>query len=387
VASRIFREGGIERLSYGYVPRHLPHREDYVQRLVDFFQVAFTDPGVSSRKILISGESGTGKTVTVKRVGTVLRSVAEKKKIRLEYVHLNCRMASGKFGLVQALVHQVAPELPLRGYGSDELLRSLWDYLNKEDKYLLLALDEIDYFIRSTGEDIVYSLTRLTESVQSIPQRIHLVFIARDHSFQSLFDPSTRSTFARATVEFPLYKEHEIRDILSERIEEAFKENVIAPEILDFIVRNVREYGFGDARYALELLMMAGLVAEREDSLVVLPEAVREAQSWVDPRIRTEDIDVLSCTKKHILLAIVREFKKEKEAVYIPLAKVYQMYRALSEEYGFEPVGEVSFQGFIGSLKDAMIIDVLEEDRGKVGLPGIKVDVLERGLVDRLRES
>jgi Cdc6-like AAA superfamily ATPase len=149
----------------------------------------------------------------------------------------------------------------------------------------------------------------------------------------------------------------------------------------------VREYGFGDARYALELLMMSGLVAERENSSAVLPEAVREAQSWVDPRIGTEDIDALSCAKKYVLLAIVREFKKEKESVYIPLAVVYQMYGVLSEEYGFEPVGEVYFQSLIGSLKDAMIIDVPEDDGDKIGLPGIKIDVLERALVDRLRKS
>jgi len=387
VVSRIFREGGIEKLSYSYVPNHLPHRENYVRRLVNFFQIAFRNPGVLSRKILLAGESGTGKTVTAKRVSTILERIAEKNGIQLVCVHLNCRMTSGKFSLVQALIRKAAPELPLRGYGPDELLRSLWDYLNKEDKYLLLVLDEIDYFIRSTGEDIVYSLTRLTDSIQNVPQRIHLIFIARDHSFQDLFDSSTLSTFARTAVEFPLYREHEIRDILCERIEEAFRENVISHEILNFIVRNACEYGHGDARYALELLTMAGLVAERENSPIVMPDAVREAQSWVDPRVRTEDIDLLSRTKKYVLLAIVRELKKEKESVYIPITRVYQMYKALSEEYGFKPVGEVSFQGYVRSLKDAMIIDISEEYENELGLPGIKVDVLERVLVDRLGKS
>jgi len=385
--NRIFRDGGVEKLSYSYVPRHLPHREDYVQRLVEFFQIAFRTPGVLSRKILLTGESGTGKTVTAKRVGAVLKRIAEKNEIRLEFVHLNCRMTSGKFSLVQVLIRKAAPELPLRGYGSDELLRSLWDYLNKNDRYLLLVLDEIDYFIRSTGEDIVYNLTRLTDSIQNVPQRIHMIFIARDHSFQKLFDSSTLSTFAKATVEFPLYKEHEIKDILNKRIEEAFRENVIPSEILDFIVRNVHEYGRGDARYALELLTMAGLVAERENSPLLMPDAVREAQSWVDPKIRTEDIDALPSAKKHVLLALVRELKKERESVYVPIAEVYQMYNAISEEYGFEPAGRVSFQGFIRSLRDTMIIDTSGEELEKLGLPGIKVDALERVLMDCLRES
>ena len=387
MVKRIFKDGGIEKLSYSYVPHRLPHREDYVKKLVEYFHIAFRNPGVLSRKIILAGESGTGKTVTAKRVGAILERVAEKYKIQLTCVHLNCRMTSGMFSLVQALVRRTAPELPLRGYGSDELLRSLWDYLNHKDRYLLLILDEIDYFIRSTGEDIVYSLTRLTESIQNIPQRIHLIFIARDHSFQDLFDPSTLSTSARTTIEFPLYEEYEIRDILRDRIDEAFRENTISSEVLDFVVRNVCEYGHGDARYALELLTMAGLVAERENSSMVMPDAVREAQSWVDPKVREEEIDALSHTKKYVLLAVIRELKKEKESVYVSIDKVHHMYKAISEEYGFEPVGEVSFQGFVRSLGDAMIVNIMGGDVDEVGLPGIQVDILERVLVDRLRKS
>ncbi len=384
--SRIFREDGIEKLSYSYVPRRLPHREDHVQRLVGFFQVAFRTPAVLSRKILLVGESGAGKTVTAKRVGAILKRIAEKNEIQLEFVYLNCRMTPSGFSLVQALIRKAAPELPLRGYGSDELLRGLRDYLNKKDRYLLLVLDEIDYFIRSTGEDIVYNLTRLADSVQDVPQRIHLILIARDYSFRNLFDSSTLSTFVKTTVEFPLYKEHEIRDILGARIDEAFRENAVPSEILGFIVRNVCEYGRGDARYALELLTMAGLVAEREGSPYVMPDAVREAQSWVDPKSRTEEIYAFSPTEKHILLALARELKKEKESVYVPITNVYQMYAALSEEYRFEPVGEVSFQGFVGRLRDAVIVDAPGENTEELGLPGIKVDVLERVLVDHLRK-
>ena len=121
----VFREGGIEKLSFEYIPSRLPHREKYINRLTNFLRIAIDQPGIMSERILITGPSGTGKTATAKRVGETLKRIAKNQGLDLIYAHVNCRTTSGKFGLVQAIIRQTAPMLPLRGYGSVELLHAL----------------------------------------------------------------------------------------------------------------------------------------------------------------------------------------------------------------------------------------------------------------------
>ena len=126
----VFKRDGIHKLDFEYVPSRLPHREEYLEKLVKFFRVAIDQPGMLSERILITGESGTGKTATAKRVGAALERIAKNRGMNLIYAHINCRTTSGKFGLVQNIIRQAAPTLPLRGYGPIELLHALWDYLN-----------------------------------------------------------------------------------------------------------------------------------------------------------------------------------------------------------------------------------------------------------------
>jgi len=137
----VFKENGLAKLDFEYVPSRLPHREAHLRKLIDFFRLALDQPGMLSERILITGESGTGKTATAKKVGDALQKIAKNRGLKLVYAHVNCRMPSGKFGLVQSIIRQAAPSLPLRGYGPVELLHALWDYLNEHDMFLILTLD------------------------------------------------------------------------------------------------------------------------------------------------------------------------------------------------------------------------------------------------------
>jgi len=214
----IFRRYGIEKLSFEYVPSHLPHREQEIDYLVKMLNIVLESPGALSQRILITGETGTGKTATARRVGETLERIAKSKGLALTYAHVNCRTVGGKFGLAKATVEQAAPRLPTRGYGPTEMLHSLWDYLDEHNILLILTLDEIDYYIRTTGEDIVYELTRLTEGVTGVPQRINFMFIARDHSFMEVMRPETLSRFRpQERLEFPPYQENQLKDIIADR--------------------------------------------------------------------------------------------------------------------------------------------------------------------------
>jgi len=382
----VFKNGGLEKLSFEYVPSRLPHREKHVNNLIKFLRITIDQPGVLSERILITGQSGTGKTATARRVGETLERIAKNRGLDLIYAHVNCRTTSGKFGLVQRIVRQVAPPLPLRGYGPIELLHALWDYLNENNKLLVLTLDEIDYYLRTTGEDIIYELTRLTDAVTEVPQRINFMFIARDHSFMNVMSPETLGKFRpQERFEFPAYEEKQLRDILVERVKEAFWENTVQEEILGFISKNAVKYGYGDARYAIQLLLTAGLIADREESKTVLPEHVRDAQEKTDPKLRDEDISMLPEEEKLILLALARSLEREKEAIYLPFQEVEGLYHIVCEEYGRKPVGRVLLHAFVKNLEAAGII-ILGE-KFQLGLDGVKAEILEKFLTDLFNKS
>jgi len=382
----VFKDNGIQKLEFDYVPSRLPHREEQVGNLVDFFRLAIDQPGLLSERILIIGPSGTGKTASAKMAGTSLEKIARRHGLDLIYTHVNCRTTSGKFGLVQSIIRQGAPSLPLRGYGAVELLHALWDYLNEHNKFLILALDEIDYYIRTTGEDIVYELTRLTDGVKGVPQRINFMFIARDHSFMNIMTPETLSRFRpQERMEFPPYLENQLWDILKDRVGEAFRQGAVSEEIIDFIASNTAKYGNGDARYAILLLLSAGLIADRDMSPTVMPEHVREAQEKTDPKISDEDVTVLPTDEKYFLLALSRCLKKERTAVYVSLEEVESAYHLVCEEYNLQPAGRVLLHALVKDLKATGVITL--NDKFELGLTGVKAEVLEKFLVDILKRK
>ena len=79
------------RLDMNYIPDNLPHREKELNLLSQLFLTLITNPNSISRKILITGKTGIGKTVTVKIFGEILRKASIKRNICVKYVHVNCR--------------------------------------------------------------------------------------------------------------------------------------------------------------------------------------------------------------------------------------------------------------------------------------------------------
>ncbi len=354
----IFREGGIEKLSIDYVPERLPHRESELERIVEAFKPFLGHPH-AWRKVLIHGPTGTGKTVTAKKAGEILSNISKGMGIGFKYAHVNCRFERSAFSLVQEIIRQTVPGLPLRGYGPAEYLRALFGHLEDNDEILLLALDEVDHLFAGIGDDILYALTRASEMAE-IPQRISMILIARDAEFLRGLRPQVLSKIRPdEALDFKPYGQSDIFDILSDRVEWAFISGSVSPEAIGFISKNASLIGGGDARYAIQLLLTAGLVADREGSKRILPEHIREAQEKIDPRIGHEDLLALSDEEKHVLLAIAKALRIMEEAVHAPLEVVRDYYRMVCEELGM-PAEEPPLEATLGRLKALGIIDIEE---------------------------
>jgi len=376
------------KLDFDYMPSRLPHRDAQLKRLAQAFHLLLDSPGRASPKALIFGGVGVGKTVLAKYFGENLVKVAKSREVNLVYVYLNCRTVESRWSLVLNLATKINPrELAVRGYGPSQMLRGIYDYLNDNDLYLLLALDEIDFFIKKTGENVIYDFTRLSEELANFPKRIAVIFVARNHGIYELpqLDPSTVSTlFGANTIELPPYQTSELKNILIQRAIEAFKPHTVSEEVIDFIADMAGEQG--DARYAIEILAFAGRYADLEDAKRVTPEHVRKARSKIHPRIRRDDLIPLSIQEKVILLAVARGLKPDE--AYIDLKDVRKAYQICCEEYDLTKIGFAQLQGVLTELSKTGLINMKHlESKLLVSLPEIPVEILRRELENIIRDE
>ena len=58
-------------LSIDYVPKHLPHRENELREISRHFKIQIERPGEVSRRLILTGPVGSGKTSITKKFGQI----------------------------------------------------------------------------------------------------------------------------------------------------------------------------------------------------------------------------------------------------------------------------------------------------------------------------
>lgn len=378
-----------EKLSPRYIPSILPHRNNQIDLLLSLYRDAFQHiESVFMTVAQIIGDVGTGKTCTVFRFGERLHEEAFDKKIKFQHVYLNCKIeGTRRFVLYGNMVRKVAPEISTRSLSPEEMLQQLIKYLQDEQKYILISIDEIDYFYIRSKEHLVYDLTRLPELCPGYPSPIiGEIFISRDFSFHDHLDSSEISTLGRGIVKFSRYTAQQIRDILDKRCQEAFKVGVVDEGVLELISdRAAQPPVNGDIRVALDLLFYSGILAENQGLDKIFPDHVRKVSSQTHLAITTQDILDLDETEKLVLLGLVRTLQSQKTS-YVSLSDMRDGYKVVCEEYGIKPVQEI--EEFVQDLCDREIVDM--KSLTKFGLSEISAKELENFLNDiiqRLRRE
>lgn len=382
----IFRDES--KLSSDYIPPQLPHREKEQRQLAQIFK-ALIEKEVS-QIALITGSIGTGKTVVAKKFGEEFTKVAQRRNIKIDYVHTNCRQWKTTFSVMHSILKTFIPTIQTRGYSVEELLDTLLDYFESQNRFLILALDELDYFVSRNGPDLVYTLCRSAETSRLTKQRLSLIGIVRDLAFRQGLDLATLSTLKENIVYLQKYNASQLQDILKFRAEEAFHLGVLHGDVLPLIADIASEWG--DARYALELLWRAGKLADGFSSTLVLPEYVRQAKAETHPEIREEILRELDFQEKLLLLTIVRYLKNTKRA-YAFTGEIIGSYRVVCEEYNETPRSHTQVWEYLKELEKNGIITTALTGEGKRGnssqisLPDVPAAVLEQKLTQLLLEG
>ena len=380
------------KLDINFVPSRLPHREKEHRLLMEFFDFLLRYPDRMAQRVIITGDVGTGKTALAQRFGADMTLEANKRGIRLRYVHINCREYRGSLLLIlQHAVSVFRPNFPKRGFSAEEILSTLAQCLDEENAYVILALDEFDSLIEREGSEAIYKLTRLQEMRPGKPQRISLIGIVRDLALLERLDASARSTLQRNVVSLEKYSETQLTDILNDRVSMSFEPSAVPEDTVSLIAELARSES-GNARFAIEVLWRAGKYTDAEDASMVLPEFVRKAVSSIFPTMRKVELASLGFHERLFLLGTARVFK-DSESAYASLVEVEKAYAVVCEEYDQKPSSHTQVWKYaqllsaLGFLKTEVAAVATRGRSTRVSLPSIPAGELEKELCSSLERG
>ncbi len=344
-----------ELLLPDYVPSELPHREDQIRRLASILAQLYR--GERPSNVFIYGLTGTGKTAVTK---FVLKALMERLKNFL-YVYVNARQSDTPYRVLADIIEGLGEKVPFTGISTAELYRRMIRAFSSANTIFVIVLDEIDAMVKKHGDDVLYKLTRINSEIRK--SKVSLIGITNDVKFIDNLDPRVRSSLSEEEIVFPPYNAEELEDILMRRARMAFRENVVSDSIIKLCAA-LAARDHGDARRALDLLRVAGEIAERERASVVTEEHVEKARVEIERDRVYEVISSLPFHSKLVLTAILQGLK-EKEM--LTTGEVYDRYKELVQRLGMEVVTQRRVSDIINELDMVGIITARVVNRGRYG--------------------
>jgi len=339
--SKIFKNR--EVLRHDYVPDNLPHRREEILHLGEI--TAPTLRGSPCSNVLIYGKTGTGKTAVVKFVLNKLAQKAEEVKAPLRVCFVNCRLAGTEYRVLATLCSSINVKVPFTGLAVGELFDRFKGNLEAQGIIFLVALDEIDALIKMRGDTLLYELTRINENLNE--SKVSIIGISNDLKFKEFLDPRVLSTLSEEEMVFKPYTAEELQDILMERAEMAFYNGVLSEGALKLCAA-LAAAEHGDARRALDLLRVAGEIAERKGDGGIIEDHVREAQERIEHDQVYESIKSLPTHSKIVLLSVLllNKFDPNRSMT----GEIYNLYSELCEQLGINPLTQRRVSGLVNEL-------------------------------------
>ncbi|MFX1511643.1 MAG: Cdc6/Cdc18 family protein, partial [Promethearchaeota archaeon] len=194
--------------------------------------------------------------------------------------------------------------------------------------------------------------------------RVSLIGISNDLKFKEYLNARVLSCLSEEEIVFPPYRSPELHDILKERTEEGFQEGVLSPEVIP-IIAGLAAREHGDARRALDLLRVAGEIAERTSVPKVTKSHVRDAQGAIERNTVFECISTLPLQSKLVLFAIYK--LAETNAGRITTGAVYEQYMESTKAVGVDPITQRRVSDLINELDTLGIVTARVQSRGRYG--------------------
>ncbi|MFP3232404.1 MAG: cell division control protein Cdc6, partial [Sulfolobaceae archaeon] len=196
-------------------------------------------------------------------------------------------------------------------------------------------------------------------------------------------DPRVKSSLSEEELVFPPYNAEELEDILKQRAKFAIYEEAINDDVIRLCAA-LAARDHGDARRALDLLRVAGEIAEREGKDKITVTEVEKARVEIE---RDRVYEVLSTLPFHSKLVLAAILKGLKSKSTLTTGEVYEIYLKLANKIGVENVTQRRVSDILNELDMVGIITAKVVNRGRYGKTkeinlAVSEDIIYKAIVE-----
>ena len=426
-----------EVLRYSYIPDSLPHREKEINTIARILIPSLH--GDVPSNIMIYGMTGTGKTVVAKMLMKALQEKSDIiksniletfKKLSGEYltdgikdilesaeelleedeilgsefiknihkqvkgIYINCQQMDTQYRVMTQIANRLTnfspkDRLPVSGLPIDEVHSRLLKRLDDSDSLVIIILDEIDRLVYKSGDDLLYTLTRINEELES--SRVSLIGISNNLNILEYIDNRVKSSLGAEEMVFEPYNAIQLNDILKNRAKEAFYPEVMDGEVVS-LCSAIAAQENGDARKALDVLRVSAELAERDHSPKLSTVYVKQAQKKIEMDRISQVVRSLPMQSKVVLYAILK--LRIAGRMKTTTREVFEAYENYASKLDLTVLGRRQVVNLLGEIDKLGLIQTKVISFGRHGrttvieasIPGNEIiNSLHRGLLSKLK--